>query len=177
MFKFCLKSLVLGIGIGIILIASLNLLLHDTEKDTEISTEVDDTENAINQDSNNTHEKTAVDDELKTDEKNDTDECTCKNEDINSDIIYEEDNNIVNGNSVNKSEINEDEYILIEVPEGMNGLEIAELLYDKGVIRDVDEFMEVVKKLNATRILKHGEKFFKQNASLEEIIEILIKVD
>ncbi|MCD5413633.1 MAG: hypothetical protein LR001_01320 [Clostridiales bacterium] len=177
MYKFCTKSATIGIGIGMILIASINLLFYnptEPSEDVNLTSEELNFEHSVNRIKNLLNTETDQSKETIIENINSVDESNEKDDNI----AGEENNKEVgvdNQESRKKTETENATYVLFEIDEGMNSTEIAELLYEKGLVKDVVEFIEVANRLSATRTLKHGKKVIPQYSTIEEIIKILIK--
>lgn len=67
-------------------------------------------------------------------------------------------------------------YIELLIEKGMNSEEIAKLLEKNKIIIDSDEFINIANKLDVTKQLKYGLKKIPKNSSIQDILEILIKI-
>lgn len=73
-------------------------------------------------------------------------------------------------------ESNEDNNtITITIPQGASASDVGEALLDKDLINSTSEFIETTEALNVSHQLKPGEFEIPTDASLEEMIQILIQ--
>lgn len=167
MHRVCYKSLALGLGIGIIITASANLIFHNAseiEKDKEIKSNVINFERSSDRINNDASEKIVTDEKI--------------NIEVNTENNKEESAPSIAGNKEeDEIESVEKDYVLVEIIAGMASMEIAQLLYDKGLIEDVEIFLEIATRMDAIKILRRGMKRIPRDSSIEEIVEILIKVN
>lgn len=167
MHRVCYKSLALGLGIGIIITASANLIFHNAseiEKDKEIKSNVINFERSSDRINNDASEKIVTDEKI--------------NIEVNTENNKEESAPSIAGDKEeDEIESVEKDYVLVEIIAGMASMEIAQLLYDKGLIEDVEIFLEIATSMDAIKILRRGMKRIPRDSSIEEIVEILIKVN
>lgn len=167
MHRVCYKSLALGLGIGIIITASANLIFDDVseiEKDKEIKSNVINFERSSDRINNDASEKIVTDEKI--------------NIEVNTEKNKEESAPSIAGDKEeDEIESVEKDYVLVEIIAGMASMEIAQLLYDKGLIEDVEIFLEIATSMDAIKILRRGMKRIPRDSSIEEIVEILIKVN
>ncbi|MCD5410141.1 MAG: endolytic transglycosylase MltG [Clostridiales bacterium] len=167
MHRVCYKSLALGLGIGIIITASANLIFHNAseiEKDKEIKNNVINFERSSDRINNDASEKIVTDEKI--------------NIEVNTENNKEESAPSIAGDKEeDEIESVEKDYVLVEIIAGMASMEIAQLLYDKGLIEDVEIFLEIATSMDAIKILRRGMKRIPRDSSIEEIVEILIKVN
>ena len=167
MHRVCYKSLALGLGIGIIITASANLIFHNVseiEKDKEIKNNVINFERSSDRINNDASEKIVTDEKI--------------NIEVNTENNKEESAPSIAGDKEeDEIESVEKDYVLVEIIAGMASMEIAQLLYDKGLIEDVEIFLEIATSMDAIKILRRGMKRIPRDSSIEEIVEILIKVN
>ena len=167
MHRVCYKSLALGLGIGIIITASANLIFHNAseiEKDKEIKNNVINFERSSDRINNDASEKIVTDEKI--------------NIEVNTENNKEESTPSIAGDKEeDEIESVEKDYVLVEIIAGMASMEIAQLLYDKGLIEDVEIFLEIATRMDAIKILRRGMKRIPRDSSIEEIVEILIKVN
>jgi len=165
--RVCYKSLALGLGIGIIITASANLIFHNAseiEKDKEIKSNVINFERSSDRINNEASEKIVTDEKI--------------NIEVNTENNKEESvPSIAGDKEEDEIESVEKDYVLVEIIAGMASMEIAQLLYDKGLIEDVEIFLEIATRMDAIKILRRGMKRIPRDSSIEEIVEILIKVN
>jgi len=165
--RVCYKSLALGLGIGIIITALANVIFHNAgelEKNKEISKEVINFERFSSSINNDASEIIILDEKMNIEvntEKN-------KEQNTPSKADEKEEDEIKSG---------EKDYVLVEIIAGMASLEIAQLLYDKGLIEDIEVFLEIATSMDAIKTLRRGIKMIPRESSIEEIVEILIKVN
>lgn len=167
MHRVCYKSLALGLGIGIIITASANLIFHNAseiEKDKEIKNNVINFERSSDRINNDASEKIVTDEKI--------------NIEVNTENNKEESAPSIAGDKEeDEIESVEKDYVLVEIIAGMASMEIAQLLYDKGLIEDVEIFLEIATSMDAIKTLRRGMKRIPRDSSIEEIVEILIKVN
>ncbi|WP_041720808.1 hypothetical protein [Alkaliphilus metalliredigens] len=141
-----LRSMLLGVGIGMVLTASFNLLVNhegtiigDVLQPKEIVEEIE----------NNVEKQIEeMKDRLDTTQEKHTQE------------------NIQNGEK-------EKNAFWVTIQPGMSTREIAEYLYENEVILNSDEFIKKVSELQLTRSLKYGKTEIPFESSLEEVLMIL----
>ncbi|SDK46425.1 hypothetical protein [Natronincola ferrireducens] len=150
---FSIQSLVIGIGMGMIITSSINIL-HNGQNDINI---LDNNENSlvVNSQDNRGVPIIAEESHKKPYEN------------------AEKANNI--NNEENKT-IKDQEYIEIFIKKGLNSKEIAKILEEKKIIDNSDDFLLLAKELKVTNLLRHGFRKIPVNSSLEEIIEILMEI-
>ncbi len=160
--KICIRSMVLGIGIGLILVASLNLFFQYKS-------------NTIQANANPAPGPSSLEESLQN-MKKDMSEAGIANEDTgnNSDIIPEPEAEEV---AEAESDANDMLPVEIRITRGMTSETIADLLVENGVIASRQEFIDLAIELKMTKQFKYGIKLVPHEATLEEIIEILTKVD
>lgn len=167
MHRVCYKSLALGLGIGIIITASANLIFHNAseiEKDKEIKNNVINFERSSDRINNDASEKLVADEKM--------------NIEVNTENNMEQSAPSIAGDKEeDEIESVEKDYVLVEIIAGMASMEIAQLLYDKGLIEDVEIFLEIATSMDAIKTLRRGMKRIPRDSSIEEIVEILIKVN
>ncbi len=165
--RVCYKSLALGLGIGIIITASANLIFHNAselEKNKEIKNDVINFERSSDRISNDNSETIVVDEKM--------------NIEVNTENNKEQSGlSIADEKEEDEIESGEKDYILVEIISGMASMEIAQLLYDKGLIENIEVFLKIATSMDAIKTLRRGMKMIPRDSSIEEIVEILIKVN
>ena len=163
--KICIRSLILGIGIGLILVASINLVLQS--RSNPLLASQDELPSSSNL------EKTLQD--MKQGKNN---------ANISSDegISAEEPGNNINvPEEILEKKIDEVEEEMppfeIRINKGMTSETIADLLLKNGVVDNRQEFIDLAIDLKMTKQFKYGLKQIPYGSSLKEIIEILTKID
>lgn len=72
--------------------------------------------------------------------------------------------------------VNSDSNIVtVEIPKGMDGIRISELLQEKGVIKDAIDFNNYLSDRQIQRLIMYGTYQLEKNSSYEEIVGIIIK--
>ncbi len=66
---------------------------------------------------------------------------------------------------------------MVEIPSGSPGVAIARILKEKGLITDINGFIQQVDAMGLGPKLQSGKYTFKTGMGLEEIIKILANVD
>lgn len=83
------------------------------------------------------------------------------------------------GNYIEKSllsvDSNDDNKIIVEIPEGSSTSSIAKILYDNNLIKDQRVFKYYAKKTKADSQLRAGNFTLSKNMNTEELLEVLIK--
>lgn len=74
-----------------------------------------------------------------------------------------------------KEESNTKEIISVKITNGMTSNSIAKLLYSKGVIESIDDFLTYINKKNLARKLRIGIYDIEKGSSLKEIADIITK--
>jgi len=77
--------------------------------------------------------------------------------------------------SLESVDINNDNKIIVEIPEGSSTSDIAEILFNNNLIRDTRVFKYYAKKTKADSQLKAGNYILSKNMHTNELIEALIK--
>jgi predicted transcriptional regulator YheO len=65
----------------------------------------------------------------------------------------------------------------IKINKGMTSEEIADLLYEKGIIENPRDFINLAVELRVTKQFRYGIKQIPHGSSLQNIIEILTKIE
>ncbi len=115
--------------------------------------------------------------------KEDTKDPTIGNNiEISENNKKEENNKIEDGNKnsegENKVEDNDKstvETVKVVIPSGSTGSSIANILSEKGLIEDKEQFLAKMSELKLDTKLKCGEFEIGKNSTLEEILEIITK--
>lgn|GEM_PF-6118330 len=161
--KVCIRSLVLGIGIGLIVVAAFNLFLQSKSNPLLV--------NAGQELEDSNLEKSLQ---------------NIKNDINNGKVLPEE--GITGedaGNNINipveKAEVEplqkDKPPFEIKISKGMTSETIAELLVKNGVIDNRQDFIDLAIELKMTKQFKYGIKQVPYGSSMVEIIEILTKID
>jgi len=141
--------MVIGIGIGMIITSIINIVF------------INEKTNYINEINNSPFIKIPYKDQ--NEETNDLNKI-----DINQSI---------NGNNTSNSERDiEREYKEIFIQKGMDSEEIAYLLQKNEIINNADDFIDIVNKLDVANQLKYGLKKIPNNSTLQDILEILVRI-
>ena len=160
--KVCIRSLVLGIGIGLIVVAAFNLFLQSKT-------------NPLLANASQELEDSNLEKSLQNMKK-----------DINNGKVLPEEgitgedagNNINIPNEEVEVEPQEDKPPFdIKISKGMTSETIADLLVKNGVIDNRQDFLDLAIELKMTKQFKYGIKQVPYGASMVEIIEILTKID
>ncbi len=163
--KICIRSMVLGIGIGLILVATLNLIFQYKS-------------NTLQSNADDASASSGLEASLQN-MKKDMSEAGITNEDTgnNSDIIPQEDKGEDIKVSDEETGAGNDPPYEIRISRGMTSETIADLLLENDVIDNRQEFIDLAIELKMTKQFKYGIKLVPRDATLKEIIEILTKVD
>jgi len=176
--------LVLGIGIGIV-IASIIYSLYPTTKYVELTDEMiiekakdlgmvslkeslnleDNKDNPEREDTTNSNESIeGIDIEGQNATENDIDAI----EDLNS-------NEKANIDGNNEFEEEKEQVVRLEVEWKETLTDVANKLYELGLIDDVENFRSYAIKNGYSRVIRVGQFEIKQNSSYDEILKILTK--
>ncbi|MBM7613689.1 hypothetical protein [Alkaliphilus hydrothermalis] len=183
--KFCVQSLIIGIGIGMIMTASFNFLVDDGNEPLAIAAGglaiVDETgiEKTIgdlkkNLEAGQSSVEGNKDDFIKEEE---TTESEVENQ---KDIKENKDNGMqakkmVENNRGNRKDT-QAEMVRIVISSGMNTYNIANLLWQEGLISDTQAFTDLAHEKGYTKIFKAGLREIPRSITVEEILEILIQI-
>lgn len=109
--------------------------------------------------------------------KNTADKSPSTNETISSDNNKNSDKSQPSDKD-NKSDNSKEENIVnvkVVIPQGSPCPNIANILLEKGLIKDKDEFLAKAKEMNLDTKLKSGEYEIKSNSTIEEILSVMSK--
>lgn len=147
----------------------------DKYSESEIAVSTDESDN---NEVSETDKNTPKDDSSKTIEDNVIEVVEDKSDNSNSDNATDESNS--NESNSNESSSNESssnvsnnngETITVVIPSGSLSPKIADILKNKGLIDDTNEFLKKAKELKLDRKLRSGDFEIKQGSSLESIIK------
>ena len=170
-----LKYYLRGLGLGIIFTCVILMIFSNgnKSKDTSVvedSTGIELTEAVGNDFDSNEEEEQSVTDESNNDENdsNSNDETQSLDENINKPI----DDQTVNEITGDSGEL-ESEYVSLVIEQGDIARDVAEKLYEDGIINDVEAFRKYLGETGVSHTLHAGEYQIKVGATFEEIIEVL----
>jgi len=103
--------------------------------------------------------------------KNTADKSPATNETISSDKSQPSDKDNKSDNSKEANIVN----VKVVIPQGSPCPDIANILLEKGLIKDKDEFLAKAKEMNLDTKLKSGEYEIKSNSTIEEILSMMSK--
>ena len=170
-----LKYYLRGLGLGIIFTCVILMIFSNgnKSKDTSVvedSNGIELTEAVGNDFDSNEEEEQSVTDESNNDENdsNANDEIQSLDENINRPI----DDQTVNEITGDSGEL-ESEYVSLVIEQGDIARDVAEKLYEDGIINDVEAFRKYLGETGVSHTLHAGEYQIKVGATFEEIIEVL----
>lgn len=170
-----LKYYLRGLGLGIIFTCVILMIFSNgnKSKDTSVvedSNGIELTEAVENDFDSNEEEEQSVTDESNNDENdsNSNDETQSLDENINKPI----DDQTVNEITGDSGEL-ESEYVSLVIEQGDIARDVAEKLYEDGIINDVEAFRKYLGETGVSHTLHAGEYQIKVGATFEEIIEVL----
>ena len=170
-----LKYYLRGLGLGIIFTCVILMIFSNgnKSKDTSVvedSNGIELTEAVGNDFDSNEEEEQSVTDESNNDENdsNSNDETQSLDENINKPI----DDQTVNEITGDSGEL-ESEYVSLVIEQGDIAGDVAEKLYEDGIINDVEAFRKYLGETGVSHTLHAGEYQIKVGATFEEIIEVL----
>lgn len=170
-----LKYYLRGLGLGIIFTCVILMIFSNgnKSKDTSVvedSNGIELTEAVGNDFDSNEEEEQSVTDESNNDENdsNSNDETQSLDENINKPI----DDQTVNEITGDSGEL-ESEYVSLVIEQGDIARDVAEKLYEDGIINDVEAFRKYLGETGVSHTLHAGEYQIKVGATFEEIIEVL----
>ena len=170
-----LKYYLRGLGLGIIFTCVILMIFSNgnKSKDTSVvedSNGIELTEAVGNDFDSNEEEEQSVTDESNNDENdsNSNDEIQSLDENINKPI----DNQTVNEITGDSGEL-ESEYVSLVIEQGDIARDVAEKLYEDGIINDVEAFRKYLGETGVSHTLHAGEYQIKVGATFEEIVEAL----
>ncbi len=149
--RFSIRSIFLGIGIGMIITSIANIVF--------VNNEVMD----MGQENQNNFISTVYEQGKLDQDKSkvDTTPNTLDDEEVTMD---EEDEETLLDN----------DYYEIYINKGMNSVEIAALLEREGIITDSKEFNILANKLGIAKVLQFGSKRIPYGSTMEEVLDILV---
>ena len=170
-----LKYYLRGLGLGIIFTCVILMIFSNgnKSKDTSVvedSNGIELTEAVGNDFDSNEEEEQSVTDESNNDENdsNSNDEIQSLDENINKPI----DEQTVNEITGDSGEL-ESEYVSLVIEQGDIARNVAEKLYEDGIINDVEAFRKYLGETGVSHTLHAGEYQIKVGATFEEIVEAL----
>lgn len=170
-----LKYYLRGLGLGIIFTCVILMIFSNgnKSKDTSVvedSNGIELTEAVGNDFDSNEEEEQSVTDESNNDENdsNANDEIQSLDENINRPI----DDQTVNEITGDSGEL-ESEYVSLVIEQGDIARDVAEKLYEDGIINDVEAFRKYLGETGVSHTLHAGEYQIKVGATFEEIVEVL----
>lgn len=170
-----LKYYLRGLGLGIIFTCVILMIFSNgnKSKDTSVvedSNGIELTEAVGNDFDSNEEEEQSVTDESNNDENdsNSNDEIQSLDENINKPI----DDQTVNEITGDSGEL-ESEYVSLVIEQGDIARDVAEKLYEDGIINDVEAFRKYLGETGVSHTLHAGEYQIKVGATFEEIVEAL----
>ena len=170
-----LKYYLRGLGLGIIFTCVILMIFSNgnKSKDTSVvedSNGIELTEAVGNDFDSNEEEEQSVTDESNNDENdsNSNDEIQSLDENINKPI----DDHSVNEITGDSGEL-ESEYVSLVIEQGDIARDVAEKLYEDGIINDVEAFRKYLGETGVSHTLHAGEYQIKVGATFEEIVEVL----
>lgn len=170
-----LKYYLRGLGLGIIFTCVILMIFSNgnKSKDTSVvedSNGIELTEAVGNDFDSNEEEEQSVTDESNNDENdsNSNDEIQSLDENINKPI----DDQTVNEITGDSGEL-ESEYVSLVIEQGDIARNVAEKLYEDGIINDVEAFRKYLGETGVSHTLHAGEYQIKVGATFEEIVEAL----
>lgn len=170
-----LKYYLRGLGLGIIFTCVILMIFSNgnKSKDTSVvedSNGIELTEAVGNDFDSNEEEEQSVTDESNNDENdsNSNDEIQSLDENINRPI----DDQTVNEITGDSGEL-ESEYVSLVIEQGDIARDVAEKLYEDGIINDVEAFRKYLGETGVSHTLHAGEYQIKVGATFEEIVEVL----
>ena len=170
-----LKYYLRGLGLGIIFTCVILMIFSNgnKSKDTSVvedSSGIELTEAVGNDFDSNEEEEQSVTDESNNDENdsNSNDEIQSLDENINKPI----DDQTVNEITGDSGEL-ESEYVSLVIEQGDIARDVAEKLYEDGIINDVEAFRKYLGETGVSHTLHAGEYQIKVGATFEEIVEAL----
>ena len=170
-----LKYYLRGLGLGIIFTCVILMIFSNgnKSKDTSVvedSNGIELTEAVGNDFDSNEEEEQSVTDESNNAENdsNSNDEIQSLNENINKPI----DDQTVNEITGDSGEL-ESEYVSLVIEQGDIARDVAEKLYEDGIINDVEAFRKYLGETGVSHTLHAGEYQIKVGATFEEIVEVL----
>lgn len=189
-----LKYYLRGLGLGIIFTCLMFMLFSNKKADNTDQMDVNQqlettTETLSSQTSGDDKNDTANDEAVSdgADVQNNTDADTDVNAQNNADAQNPADNQTGasdttdTSNQTDDSDITgetgtndvQDEYVTLVIEEGDIARDVAESLYEEGIIDDVESFRKYLGETGVSRTLHAGEYNIKVGSTYEEIVELL----
>lgn len=95
---------------------------------------------------------------------------------INNSIVNNnEEDEFVNKEKGQSKEVEDDEYIEVNIPKGSSSKSVAQLLYDNKVIDNATKFDEYTRDRDKARKIKYGVYKIPKSATYKEVLDIIIK--
>ena len=170
-----LKYYLRGLGLGIIFTCVILMIFSNGNKSKDTSVVEDsngiELTEAVGYDfDSNEEEEQSVTDESNNDENdsNSNDEIQSLDENINKPI----DDQTVNEITGDSGEL-ESEYVSLVIEQGDIARDVAEKLYEDGIINDVEAFRKYLGETGVSHTLHAGEYQIKVGATFEEIVEVI----
>ncbi|GAB6088207.1 hypothetical protein JCM11672_34790 [Alkaliphilus crotonatoxidans] len=162
--KLCYFSLIIGIGIGMIITASLNELVGGN--DQEIPQVVDNSsqgelEKTLGEIKNSLIVQQSQLDQIEGDLENEP-------EKMENDELYPSDGDKI-------EDTKPQEPVEITILPGMHTQAIADLMAEKGLIESPEDFIEEAYAKDVTRKFRAGKVLIPRGSSIEDIFELLTK--
>lgn len=146
------------------------LFAKDMDKSLASYTETNEDDSNRNIKPVENHESDDEDENQNSDENNNTEN---DNEEQNEQTSDSNENN--NNQQSNNEESKTDRYITVKIPSGSLPPTIANILVDRGVIKDKWEFLRKSQEMKLDTKLKSGDFEIKENSSVEDVIRLLAK--
>lgn len=91
-----------------------------------------------------------------------------------SDEVQNEDNKEdASGEEVSSGEKKKNEYVTFTITKGQSSRQVAEILYEVGLIDDVDDFNKYIIKRGKSKVILIGTYTMPKDVSYEEIVDII----
>ncbi|SCY13107.1 hypothetical protein [Alkaliphilus peptidifermentans] len=159
--RFCILSLIIGIGIGMIITASINIIFQGNQHETAITLK--------NQQDENDMEKGIG--QLKSVELTEKQD----NKIIEDEGINEED--FVENNNIDEKDLENDEgFYEVYITNGMTTQQIAKSLNEAGAVDDINAFIDYSITKKVTTKFRIGYKKIPVGSSYDDIISILTTI-
>ncbi len=82
-------------------------------------------------------------------------------------------NDVENTDGKGGIELAPESFVLVSIPKNSTAIEIAEILYAKGLVEDKVAFTNTIINANLSRSLRHGDFLIPTNVTSEELLDIL----
>lgn len=164
--KLCYFSLIIGIGIGMIITASLNELARggDVElpqiSDDDLQGELEKTLGEIKSDLTIPSEQPKE---------------PVKKDDKPSEIIEDDELNETEGDKIEDTELLPLDLVEITILPGMHTQGIADLMVEKGLVERPEDFINKAYEKDVTKKFRAGKVQIPKGSTIEEIFELLTK--